>query len=573
MVNWIKNLKTSRKFYLLISMMAIFLTSVGVLGYYYVNKVNDGMTDMYVNRLMPVKQLNEGRTHARAAEAIIMEILVAPVDKAREQSLLSEMANRRKSLDRLFADYEKTKLDTYERERIPKYKTALTSYRQEAQKAIELSSQGKKQEGYTYFIQYAEPQLAIVNQVLTELAEYNSKVAEELNTQGDKDSAVINKVIPGVTLLALLAAVAVGMAIARTITSPLATMIQSIAKDQNGYITIKEVNIDSRDEVGELALTLNTLVDQVKKFVRQVADAAEQVAASSEELTASSEQSAQAANQVAASVTNVSQGADKQLQSLEGTAANVGQMSAAIQQMAINTTTMLSSSDKTKQTAQEGAMAINSAITQMANINQAVANSAGVVSELGEQSKAIGEIVSAISNVAGQTNLLALNAAIEAARAGEHGRGFAVVAEEVRKLAEQAQESAKQISGLLGAIQGNTEKAVIAMDEGIREVKRGTEVVNNAGKSFEDIALLVNNVTNQISEVSSAVQQMAASSQQVVTAVKDIERVSRDTAGQTQTVSAATEEQSASVEEIAASSQALAKMAQELQNAVAGFKI
>ncbi|WP_371375565.1 methyl-accepting chemotaxis protein [Sporomusa aerivorans] len=178
-----------------------------------------------------------------------------------------------------------------------------------------------------------------------------------------------------------------------------------------------------------------------------------------------------------------------------------------------------------------------------------------------------------ISGIAGQTNLLALNAAIEAARAGEQGKGFAVVAEEVRKLAEQSQEAAKHIASLIKEIQLDTGKAVTAMNDGTQEVKKGTGVVTSAGQSFDNIANLVTAVSRQIEEVSTAMQQLAAGSQQVVAQVQAIGAVSKEALGHTQTVSAATEEQSASMEEIAASSQSLAKMAEELQHAIAQFRI
>jgi len=97
----------------------------------------------------------------------------------------------------------------------------------------------------------------------------------------------------------------------------------------------------------------------------------------------------------------------------------------------------------------KAALAVEKAITQMGHIEESVIRSAHVVAKLGERSKQIGQIVDTISGIAGQTNLLALNAAIEAARAGEQGRGFAVVAEEVRKLAEQSQDAAKQIPSII----------------------------------------------------------------------------------------------------------------------------
>ena len=209
----------------------------------------------------------------------------------------------------------------------------------------------------------------------------------------------------------------------------------------------------------------------------------------------------------------------------------------------------------------------------MGRIEQTVNRSAAVVAELGQRSKAIDQIVATISGIAGQTNLLALNAAIEAARAGEQGRGFAVVAEEVRKLAEQSQEATKQISALIGGIQGDTEQAVAAMDNGTREVKLGAEVVNTAGQAFHEIVALVEQVSDQIREVSSTIDQMAIGSQQIVESVNRIDHLSKEAASQAQTVSAATEEQSASMEEIASSSQSLAQLALELRDAVGKFKV
>jgi methyl-accepting chemotaxis protein len=209
----------------------------------------------------------------------------------------------------------------------------------------------------------------------------------------------------------------------------------------------------------------------------------------------------------------------------------------------------------------------------MAQIEQTVNNSSQVVAKLGERSKEIGQIVDTIAGIAGQTNLLALNAAIEAARAGEQGRGFAVVAEEVRKLAEQSKEAAKQIAQLIGEIQGDTGNAIEAMNEGTREVAIGAEVVTTAGHAFGEIAELVTEVYSQVKEISAAIQQMAGSSQQMLLSVKEIERHSKNAAGEAMTVSAATEEQSASTEEIVSSSQNLAKLAQDLQEAVNKFHV
>lgn len=199
--------------------------------------------------------------------------------------------------------------------------------------------------------------------------------------------------------------------------------------------------------------------------------------------------------------------------------------------------------------------------------------SAEAVIKLGDRSKEIGQIVDTISGIAGQTNLLALNAAIEAARAGEQGRGFAVVAEEVRRLAEQSQDAAKQIADLINEIQSDTDKAVVGINEGTKEVKVGTEVVTTAGQAFRQIASLIEELSVKGQEIDLAIQKVQDDSQKIVLAINEIDKVSKNSAGQAQTVSAATEEQSASIEEIAASSQGLAKMSSALQVAIEKFRI
>jgi len=360
--------------------------------------------------------------------------------------------------------------------------------------------------------------------------------------------------------------------IAARMVNPIITLVGVANKMAKGDLT-QSVVVATDDEVGQLSVAFNAMGSNLKGLIQQVQKNAEQVAASSEELTASAEQSAQAVNQVAGTISDVAQGAVIQTKEVDSMSAQVEQMSTGIQQIAANSNKVSEMSNKTASAAQDGKKAVNAAISQMMSIEKSVANSAEVVTKLGEGSKEIGQIVDTISGIAAQTNLLALNAAIEAARAGEQGRGFAVVAEEVRKLAEQSQEAAKEITTLISKIQSETESAVTEMNHGTNEVKLGTEVVNNAGRSFEEIFALIDQMSSQIQEISAAIQQMASGSQHIVTSVRDIERISKDIAGQTQTVSAASEEQAASMEEIAASSQALSKLAEELQAAAGKFMV
>lgn len=405
-----------------------------------------------------------------------------------------------------------------------------------------------------------------------EIKEYND---QQMIKSTEEATGATNRVIMTVMIFSVIAVsigIVLSILITRRIRGPLTIMLAETKEFAAGDWR-QPINVQTNDEIGELADALNTMRNNTRQLIRQINTSVEQVAASSEELTASAEQSAQAANQVAGSITQVATGAAEQLQSIVVTTRIVEQMAAGIQEIASNATGVAAIADETSRATLDGGGSIEKATAQMANIKTSVGGSALVVTKLGERSKEIGQIVDTISGISGQTNLLALNAAIEAARAGEQGRGFAVVAEEVRKLAEQSQEATKQIAILIGEIQTDTNKAVVAMSDGTREVELGIEVVNSAGQTFNKIEGLIAKVSDQIQGISAAIQQMSANSHQIVSSVKTIDKVSKNTASESQTVSAATEEQSASMEEIASSSHALAKMAEELSLTVAKFKV
>lgn len=353
---------------------------------------------------------------------------------------------------------------------------------------------------------------------------------------------------------------------------PLSEVSEKVAVIGNGDLTVG-IEVSSKDELGQLSSSINGMTQNLRNLIQKVTQLADQVAASSEELTANAEQSAQAASQVAVSITETAQGTEKQSNTVDTTLKMVEEVADGVTMVAANTDTTAGIITKTAAAAKDGGIAIDKAVNQMHQIEDVVHQSAEVVAALGERSKEIGNITAVISSIAGQTNLLALNAAIEAARAGEQGRGFAVVAEEVRKLAEQSEGAAKDIAKLIYEIQVDTEKAVNAMANGTQEAKVGTEVVSIAGKAFNEIETMVENIVPLMNEAQAATQEAVKGTQKIVSAIQDIEVVSSIIAEQTQTVSAATEEQTASMEEIASASQGLAQMAEELQTAVNEFKV
>lgn len=373
--------------------------------------------------------------------------------------------------------------------------------------------------------------------------------------------------------LTVLAVIVITWIFSRRIAGRLSNMVERVTQVANGDLTGKNIEDTSADEIGQLGRALTAMSNQLRTLIQHVMQSVEHVSASSAQLKTGAEQSAQGASQVAESIAEVASGTERQTNAVHKTTVVINRISDQIKQVATDVAYVKTTSDHAADIAKNGNGAIDAAVNQMNTIEEKVVNSAQIVVSLGERSKEVGQIVDTIAGIAGQTNLLALNAAIEAARAGEQGRGFAVVAEEVRKLAEQSQNAAKEIADLISEIQNDTDSAVVAMNEGTSEVKTGTEVVAAAGQAFKEIVAAVEQVSAQVQKISGAIQTVADSSQEIVAAAQEIDIISKETTGQTQTVSAVTEEQSASMEEIAAASNSLAEMAKKLQQAVAKFKV
>lgn len=356
-------------------------------------------------------------------------------------------------------------------------------------------------------------------------------------------------------------------------TKPIPALIEYAKKIADGDLSVGNITIKNKDEIGDLADTLNVMAKNLRELIYHVRSSAEQVAASSVELTSSAEQTNYATKQIVHTMQLMTTSVDKQVMSVDETSQTVQEMSVGVQQIAQNAQGVSTTSIKASEKAVEGSLAIKTAVHQMDFINQTVSGLAEMVTGLGKRSEEIGHIIEVITGIARQTNLLALNAAIEAARAGEHGRGFAVVADEVRKLAEQSAGASQQISQLIAAIQQETHNAVRSMELATNEVVAGIGAVNTAGQSFEQIQQSVNEVTLQIQGVSSAAQQMAAGAETMVQAMNFITEVAEETASGSQEISASTEEQWASMEEISHSATSLSHMAEELQMQIGKFKV
>ena len=356
------------------------------------------------------------------------------------------------------------------------------------------------------------------------------------------------------------------------INMPLTKLIGSAKGLASGDLTTA-VSVERDDEIGELAEDFKIMSNNFKKIITDVNRMAQQVASSGQELCSGSEQSAVGTQEIAQSIVKVAEAVAEQSTLIDKAAESVAVISNSINTASDSAEKTLENVESSAVSAKNGYTSVKSAIGQMENIDAKINEAAETVLELGTQSKQIGEIVSTISDIAGQTNLLALNAAIEAARAGEQGRGFAVVADEVRKLAEQSQVAAKHIADLIREIQTQTTKAVEFMETGTQEVKLGSQLVGDAGKTFSEIVTKVDKVTLDVKLVVAEIKKIVQERDSMVKLIDNLEVIGTKTSDQSQNVSATVEEQAATLEQLAAVSRSLSEMSQELHKVVNSFKV
>ena len=297
------------------------------------------------------------------------------------------------------------------------------------------------------------------------------------------------------------------------------------------------------------------------------------VAEASAEMVATSAEAGEATSEVAISMRDVAEGAERQVRSVAAAREFAHEVTEAAESSARSTRGTADAAERARVAAESGIAAAGEATAAVQAIRETSGEATAAIAGLAEKSEQIGVIVETITGIAAQTNLLALNAAIEAARAGDVGRGFAVVADEVRKLAEESQQAASTISGIVARIQAETRHAVSVVQEGARRTGQSAATVDHAREAFEHIDASVAEMTERVGEIADATDRIADSARRMQAEMDAVASVAEQSSSATDQVSASTQRSAASTQQITASAEQLERSARELETLIGTFRV
>ena len=433
-----------------------------------------------------------------------------------QQEALADIAGYRKQIEQTLQRYEKSLYTDKGKSQFARIPPVMDEFWSVAERNLALVLAGQKEQAFDFLIRETIPARNKVLAVVDEGVHYQEGALEgDIGAISDTVS-VISSSLATVVILIAAGLLAFSFWMARLLQRRVAQARETAERVRDGDLSTP-VRDDGRDEFSPLLAALQAMQQSLVTLVSHVRSSAEGVAAASTQIAQGNE--------------DLSSRTEQQASALQQTSATAGLLGETARQNAGSASHASELAQTASRIAEQGGAVVGDAVQTMRDIN--------------DSSRRIGDIIGVIDGIAFQTNILALNAAVEAARAGEQGRGFAVVASEVRNLAQRSAAAAKDIKALI-----NTS---------VERVAQGTEQVNRAGTTMQEVVQAIQRVTDIVGDISQASTEQSDGVAQVGEAVRQMDDV--------------TQQNAALVEESAAAAAGLRQQARQMVEAVSVFRL
>lgn len=505
-------MKLGSRLWLLLALLLALLLGVGVLGLFGISKSGQDLESVYQDRLIPMAQIAK-------IEFLLYEnrLLVEEALSSRSQSEISEHLEATEQniseISKIWDRYMLTYLTPEESNLAEKFsENRKIFFIKGLMPAMALLRTGNLELSDKHAKEVIGPLHATVIEDARRLMQLQIDVAKHKFEKSKSLEVTIRTMTISLILLSAVLGCLLGYSIIRNTNRAVGELCGVMVKMAADGNLCARAKVFGKDEIGQATVAFNLLIDGFSKIIRQVIDSANTVIGTVEKLSVSS--------------TQISHGSQVQSEATASTSAAVEEITVSINLVAANTEDVRKLSEKSLQQTLEGNKNVISMISEIGNVEEAVAQIAGAVNEFVESTRVITGMTQQVNEIAEQTNLLALNAAIEAARAGELGRGFAVVADEVRKLAEKSAKSASEIDQVTNAMNKKSTSVEAVVQAGLRSLQATQQQAKRVSIVLSEAGDAVMHSSNGVNDIAASVNEQSLASVKIARNVEKIAQMS-----------------------------------------------